>query len=86
MSRTEIVLEYISSGIGSADTYMPIKAAPAMEMYVMWKDSVFTNPKMSQFYEDQYDRMVLELRTLEEPSMDELADVFYKTNSPLPKR
>lgn len=85
-STSTVVLEYISSGVSSTDTYLPIKAQPAIEMFVMWKYNVFLNPKMAVYYEEQYDRMVDELRVLELPTLDELADAIYRKNSPLPQR
>ena len=85
-TRTELILGYVSSGISSLDTFIPIVAQDAIEMGILSRLAIYNEPKMASFYKEQYDEKVGLLRVLEMPSLEEIQDALNSKNSPLPQR
>lgn len=82
VTKTEVFLEYVSSGLSlDSETYIPAIAKRAMESYMMWEfykyKIDFPESKIAR-YESDYINRKSELIGLTLPTMSELADVWYE--------
>lgn len=82
-----LFLQYISSGIDleeGNDTQIPVKAKQSLKLWVMYQDALMNdkvNKNLVGIYENQYEKEVSKLDTLELPTADELRDMIYETYS-----
>jgi hypothetical protein len=87
LSRTEVVLAYISTGVSSTDTFIPMEAVPAMEAHMIWNDKLYQGKlNEAKFWEDVFDRRADELAALKSPTLDEWLDAIYSQVTPLARR
>lgn len=81
--RSEIVLEYISTGVKlTGSTVIPRQALDPLQRYVFWQRQV-DDPRVplstKQYKEDLYDRAVQKLVDFEStPTMEEYKDALYR--------
>ena len=81
--RSEVVLEYISTGVKlTGSTVIPRQALDPLQRYVFWQRQV-EDPRVplstKQYKEDLYDRAVQKLVNFEStPTMDEYKDALYR--------
>jgi hypothetical protein len=82
--RSQLLFVYISSGISLSNaTYVPYKYVPAVTAYVLWQDiladrTVSENTKFS--YEKRYIDRCREIKNIEAPSFQEMADDWATGN------
>lgn len=79
--RSEVMLDYNSSGINSIDTtYVPVQAKEALENYVMRELSAFSviKPNLYNLYDDRYSKELAELRMLDF-NFTAFSDATYET-------
>lgn|SRR5512133_352973 len=88
VDRTEVVLCYVSNGVSSTNSYVPVTAVPAIEAYIMWKDKFYQRDTLPNidYYFKQYEYECDRLDVLTEPTLDEIADAIRSTYTRLPKR
>lgn len=78
--KTELVLEYISNGIGlSSISNVPAKYVKALTAWILWKDVFFDRSvalNIKVLYENEFKKSVREIKSLEAMSLDEVIDAW----------
>ncbi|MFA5409585.1 MAG: hypothetical protein WC343_12515 [Bacilli bacterium] len=89
-TATTIWLNYITSGVDlSATTFVPVKYEDVMIAYMAWKSKQWDEGQSLsrlQFYEDQYNKTVEELKKSEGVTLRELWDCLDELAHPLLRR
>jgi hypothetical protein len=87
VSRTEVVLAYITSGVEIAEeTYVPTKYERVLIAWIIWNDAMYDDMrvKMADYYQRRYTE---ELISLDEGyTIEELIDAIASTYTMLPLR
>lgn len=87
VSRTEVVLAYITSGVEIAEeTYVPTKYERVLIAWIIWNDAMYDDMrvKMADYYQRRYTE---ELVNLDEGyTIEELIDAIESTYTMLPLR
>jgi len=88
--RTEIILEYVSSGIdAAAETSVPVTMKMILISYALWQDGIFdTKTPYTQvgILKERYENEVEKLRMLEMPGIDSIRDEIRRSYRMSPKR
>lgn len=86
MEMSEVVIEYVSSGLSiDGQTYVPAKVREVVIAYIKFKDKNQTNSTYNERaeLEQAYYMEVKRLNDIERPTFDEILDVLMNTHSPL---
>jgi hypothetical protein len=91
VARSEIILEYLSSGVSlTGSTYIPRQAQEALIAFVHYKRVEFdpVSPmNLKQFHKQEFDEEFNKLNSFEHmPTAQEIMDALYKGYKATPKR
>jgi len=82
LSRTEVILAYVSTGVNDTEDqfYIPKKYIPAITAYIMWQDIMYIPGQ--ELRAREYERTFLneehELKILDMPNLDQIHDELLR--------